>query len=56
MAKHSISGENKLSADAIKEQKTLLTVTMATLLKPQKEHGLVKVYAECFMMLTEHHF
>ena len=29
---------------------------MATILRPQKDTTLIKVYTDCFLMLTKHHF
>ncbi len=44
------------SQEVLKEQKILITETMAMLLKPHKDQKLNKAYAECFMMLTKSHF
>merc|ERR1711957_784999 len=56
MSKTGLTIETDQSEESLKEQKILLTETMATLLKPQKDEKLVKVYTECFLMLTKHHF
>merc|ERR1711957_654540 len=56
MSKTGLTIETDQSEESLKEQKIPLTETMATLLKPQKDEKLVKVYTECFLMLTKHHF
>lgn len=56
MAKQGISAASSGSEDALKDQKILLTETMATILKPNKDAALNKAYSDVFILLTKHHY
>ena len=56
MAKQGINSASSGSEDALKEQKILMTETMAKLLKPNKNAGLNKAYSDIFLLLTKHHY
>jgi hypothetical protein len=56
MAKQGINTASNDSEDALKDQKILMTETMATLLKPNKDSALNKAYSDVFLLLTKHHY
>lgn len=56
MAKQGINSASSGSEDALKDQKILMTETMAKLLKPNKNAGLNKAYSDIFLLLSKHHY